>query len=368
MDYPLIGYTRLQTNLPGGRYANAITARAWVVRADATGARPLAEELTQEPYSWTQFAGWSPDNRYAIIGRGWETPENGAWEEEHRTFRMTENYRYDMYLIEWATGALTNITAVERVSEYNTGLFFIPGESGQLGFQALINGQSHPFVMDRDGRKKRDMTSGKEGFTYGMGVSPDGKFLSYHKDYKVYLADAKTGDAKMIDTGETFNFAPQWSPDGQWVMFVAGPDAKHADPYIVRCDGTGLRKVASRNGYWGSVLVFDVYDYHEGSSDIPVWAADSKGIFYTAQQGSSVQLMWGSLDGKTRQLTHTSENTLHYHPVVSHNGQWLVFGSNRSGARRLYIRSADPFKDSEDRQLTDVGPGWATMHARIANA
>ncbi len=366
VPYPLVGYSRLRTNIPGGRYENSITMRAWAVRADGTEARPLAEELSREPHSWTQFAGWSPDGRYAIIGRGWESPENGAWEEEHRTFRMTEGWRYDMHLLDWNTGALTNLTEVERVSEYNTGLLFIPGDSGQLGFQALINGESHPFVMDRDGRNKRDMTSGKKGFTYGMGVSPDGKYLSYHKDYKVFIADAKTAEARQIDTGQAFNFGPQWSPDGKWVLFVAGADAKHADPYIVRHDGTGLRKVASRNGYWGSVLVLDVFDYHEGSSDVPVWAADSQGIFYTAQQGASVQLMWGSLEGETRQLTHTPENTLQYHPRVSLDGHWLVFGSNRTGTRQLYARPADPFvKDHKDLPLTNVEPGNAAMWACI---
>lgn len=86
---PLIGYTEYRTNLPT-RYDNMITARACVVRADGTGREALAPELAQEAHAWTQFASWSPDGKLAILGRGWETPENGAWEEEHKDFRMTE--------------------------------------------------------------------------------------------------------------------------------------------------------------------------------------------------------------------------------------------------------------------------------------
>ena len=82
----LIGYTELSTNLTGGRHANIITMRAVVCRADGTDRRLVAEELVRAPNSWTQFAGWSPDGRLAIIGRGWEDPENGRWEEEHKYY------------------------------------------------------------------------------------------------------------------------------------------------------------------------------------------------------------------------------------------------------------------------------------------
>src|SRR5205814_678626 len=54
----LIGYTEFRTDLPGGRYFNVATMRAGVIKADGTGRRVLAEELTREAGSWTQFVGW----------------------------------------------------------------------------------------------------------------------------------------------------------------------------------------------------------------------------------------------------------------------------------------------------------------------
>src|SRR5262249_41220132 len=120
-----IGYTELRTNLPGGRRANVATMRAMLVKADGTGRRALPEELTRRADVWTQFAGWSPDGGVAVIGRGWESPENGQWEEEHKTFRFTaEGCLYDSYLLDMAAGKTTNITGVERVSFHNSGLFF----------------------------------------------------------------------------------------------------------------------------------------------------------------------------------------------------------------------------------------------------
>ncbi len=87
---PLIGYTELRTNLPGGRYANVRTMRAMVVKSDGTGRRLVAEELSKEPDTSTQFAGWSPDGKTAIIGVGWQSAENAKWEEENKQFRMVE--------------------------------------------------------------------------------------------------------------------------------------------------------------------------------------------------------------------------------------------------------------------------------------
>ena len=86
----LIGYSEYRTNLPGGQFGNFSTTRVYLVRGDGTGRRMLAGELVQKPNTWTQFAGWSPGGRQAIIFSGWESPENGAWEEEHQTFRIIE--------------------------------------------------------------------------------------------------------------------------------------------------------------------------------------------------------------------------------------------------------------------------------------
>src|SRR5262245_55219162 len=113
----LIGYTEFRTNLPGGRHVNVKTRRAAVVKADGTGRRVLAEDLTKEKGSWTQFTGWSPDGKTAIFNRNWQSDENGKWEEEHKTFRSTaDGSLSDCYLFDLASGKATNVTAVERVS------------------------------------------------------------------------------------------------------------------------------------------------------------------------------------------------------------------------------------------------------------
>ncbi len=352
-----VGYTQLQTDLAGGRHANVRTMRAAVVKLDGSGWRLMAAELANEPDAWTQFSGWSPDGKTAIIGRGWQSPENARWEEERKTFRHTkEGWLVDSYLVEIATGQATNVTAVERISFYNS-VFFWPGDSTKLGLTALVDGNSKPFRMDRDGRNKVDLNKDSKGFVYGFSSSRDGSRIAYHENYQVYLADADGSHRVHVATGQPFNFAPTWSPNGQWVLFVSG---EHYDchPHIVRADGTGLKKLADRNGYRGVIEFLDVPDFHGGSSDTPVWSTDARSVFYTAKVGSNVELFQVMLDGQSEQLTKSPEGSLSYHPQPSRDGQWLLYGSKRDVVRQLFVMR---LADRAEHRLTNLKAGHAAM-------
>lgn len=354
----LIGYTELATNLTGGRHANVRTMRAMVLKAEGRETRELAKNLIDQPDSWTQFAGWSPDGKTAVIARGWQSPENAEIEERQQSFHFApEGWSLDSNLVDLASGQTLNVTGVDRVSFYNGGLFFWPGDSSKLGFTALVDGNSHPFRMDADGHNKVDLTSGSNEFTYGFQSAPNGGRIAYHKNYQVYIADADGKNAMHIETGQPFNFGPSWSSDGKWILFVSG-DHYNCHPHVVRADGSGLKKLADRKGYRGVIEFLDVPDFHGGSSDVPVWSVDAKQIYYTAKVDSNVELFSVDLEGKIQQLTKSTGGTVHYHPTPSPDGKWLLYGSKRSGVRQLFLRR---LADGQETCITDLGPGRAAM-------
>ncbi|MFN9602193.1 MAG: exo-alpha-sialidase, partial [Planctomycetota bacterium] len=357
-----IGYSESRNDLPEGQFANWITRRAYVVRADGSQRRSIGAELASQEHSWTQFAGWSPDGRHAIVYSSWEDPANAQWEREHKTFRMTEGWLVDSCLVDINNGSIQNLTSSKRVSIYNTGLFFLPDGKG-YGFTALLDGISKPFQMDFDGGNKRDVSGGGTGFSYGYSASPDGSRISYHEDYQVFIANSDGSNKRRIETGNPFNFVPQWSPDGQWLMFLSG-EHYNCHPHIVRNDGSGLRKLADRGGYSGVVEVLKHPDFHSSSSDIPVWSPDSKSIYYTSKIGDSIELMRADLEGKTKQLTQSKPGARHYHPAVSPNGKWILFGSDRSGTMQLYVADLDSnrFENESLWPITDVPEGHCAMH------
>ena len=367
-----IGYTAHATALPGGRLPNVATGRAMLLLPGRPPV-PLVPRLGDEPDSWTQFAGWFPDGRTAIVGRGWESRDNAAWEEEHRDFRFRAgDWLYDTHLVDLATGRSTNVTAVDRVSFYNTGVFPWPGDEARLGFTPLIDGISKPFAMDRDGRNKTDLAEASRGFAYGFSSSPDGRRIAYHENYKVWLADKGGGNRALVDTGKPFNFAPSWSPDGRWLLFVSG---EHYDchPHVVRSDGTGLRKIADRRGYRGVTEFLDVPDFHGGSSDVPTWSQDGSSVFFTARVappgtdvGETVELFEVALEDGAEpvRLTSSPPGTTHYHPRPSPDGAWLLYGSRRAApgggmARNLFARR---LADGVEVRLTHLPAGLAAMH------
>jgi len=119
-------------------------------------------------------------------------------------------------------------------------------------------------------------------------------------------------------------------------------------------------KLADRGGYRGVVEFLDVPDFHGGSSDVPVWSADSRWVYYTAQVDEAVELMRASLTGESEQLTHSQPGALHYHPTVSPDGEWLAFGSTRDGKRQLYVARSD---GADARPITQVDEGYGAMWA-----
>jgi Tol biopolymer transport system component len=119
-------------------------------------------------------------------------------------------WQLDTYLVDLTSGKVTNVIGVERVSHYNGGLFFMP-DGKHLGFTPLINGVSKPYVMDLDGRNKRDVSGKDAGFAYGYSASPDSRLISYHEDYQVYIADADGSNKRHIKTGNPFDFNPRWT-------------------------------------------------------------------------------------------------------------------------------------------------------------
>jgi len=358
----LIGYTDSKCDDPRGQFYNWRTARAMIVRADGTGRREIGASLITRSNSWTQFAGWWPDRRQAIVSSAWESEENYLWEREHKTFRMTEgNWLLDGCLVDIATGATRNLTAVEGVSNYNAGLTPWPGDPARATFAPLINGIQHPFVMDSDGRNKKDLSSGQEGFTYGCSVSPDGLRITYNKDYLVYIADKDGANPRRVDEkpAHTFQFVPTWSPDGKWILFLAG-EHYNCHPHLVRADGTGLRQLADRGGYIGVMEPLKFPDFHSSSSDVPVWSPDSRWVYYTATVGETMELMRVSIAGKEEQLTHSRPGVAHYHPKVSPDGRLIVFGSTRDGAGAQYVANAD---GRDIHPITKPAPGRVQMHA-----
>jgi TolB protein len=141
------------------------------------------------------------------------------------------------------------------------------------------DGQWIIFTSERDGpaqlyRVKPDGT-GVEALTHNgaytdqAAIAPDSSKIAYVTTKaagfaNLWTLDLRTHKTKAITTGTGGDFRPSWSPDGQWLAFSSDRDStlpfaagrwEHlqiADIYIIRPDGSGLKRVTAHGDFCGS--------------------------------------------------------------------------------------------------------------------
>ena len=153
------------------------------------------------------------------------------------------------------------------------GLDYTPSFSADgkwIVFTSERNGSADIFRVHPDGSGLERLTDDPAFDDQGV-VSPDGSTLAFVSTREggfanLWLQDLSSSDrpARPIAKTNAGSFRPSWSPDGKWIAFTSDRDTTRARwdggwelvqstaLYIVRTDGSSLRRLTELGGYAGS--------------------------------------------------------------------------------------------------------------------
>lgn len=145
-------------------------------------------------------------------------------------------------------------------------------------FTSTRGGSADVYQVGLDGTGLRRLTDGP-GYDAQGTLSPDGRMLAFVSSRSgqadIWLQELATGALRNLTDHPAGDFRPAWSPDGQWLAFSSDRDSPRAryafvtlhstDLYVVRADGTGLRRVTRTEGAAGS----------------PRWTPDGRRLVYS---------------------------------------------------------------------------------------
>ncbi len=154
-------------------------------------------------------------------------------------------------------------------------------DGGWVVFTSTRHGNADLYRVRPSGEGLERLTD-DSAFDDQAVISPDGRYLAFVSSRSgqadIWILELGTGAARNLTNHPAGDFRPSWSPDGQWIAFSSDRDSRRpmftfavlhsTEIFVVRADGSDLRRVTSRNAAAGS----------------PSWSQDGKRlVFYEAE-------------------------------------------------------------------------------------
>ena len=202
-------------------------------------------------------------------------------------------------------------------------------------------------IVRRDGTRRRSLTR-SEAREIDPQWSPDGTRISYSRlahadasDFRktwIWTVRPDGSGARPLVHGNT----ARWSPDGSELVFSAPTPKSDGDLFVVRADGTGLRRLLATPRL----------------EQPSAWSPDGRRILFTrwsADGGSDVVSM-AAAGGDVRRLTHARGENVG--GSWSPDGTRIVFSSSRFGRSHLFVMRAGGGRARRLTHREDFDPAW----------
>lgn len=264
------------------KYQNEDEMSLWIVSLDGG----LPQRLTKHVGS-DRTPVWSPDGKWIAyvclrdnIDDIWiVSTESGSplqitydrynnvdpqWAPSGKKLAYSSQRSEDLFCQDICTVDLTNgqykvLTTDENVSDRYPR--WSPNET-RIFFISDRNGYDEVWVMDQEGKNACQVTPTTGQDKGEFSISHDGKWLAYESSLRcnidIKVVSTNGGKPVWSTSGDGLNTVPEWSPDGDSILYLHGDAKKSSDLWISKFRGTESTQLTDTMiGFFDAEILID---------------------------------------------------------------------------------------------------------------
>ncbi|MGH2373320.1 MAG: S9 family peptidase [bacterium] len=270
-----------------------------------------------------------------------------SWGRDKIAFYWDKTGRFELYVLDLITRDLRRLTDGEAPRHLRAGFEWTRDDAAIIFAKDREGDEQHNLHrIDVRTREVTQLNDDPKSQEYAGEVSPDNRRLTVVStragQLNLFVLDLVTGDWRQLTHFKNPAWGEKWSPSGEWIAFTTNEsqDLRNRDGYLVRPDGSEIRKVLSMR---------------EGSSDtLEDWHPDGRRLAFTSDAGGA----WrpGIFDLQTRAAQWLGHDGVEeYAGRFSKNGRWLSALRNQDST---FMPVLYDFETGRERAL-DLPPGVA---------